>query len=70
MSTFDQDDPMDVYPHRMSAAHARKARRIGKGNESRGVRIAVEAFGEQRRGERRKETGDRRKAKKVKWWEE
>jgi len=44
MTDFKQDGPMDVYPHRMAAAHARKARKIGGGNESKGVRIAIEKF--------------------------
>lgn len=33
---------MDVYPHRMGAKHARQARKIGEGNESAGVRLAIE----------------------------
>lgn len=41
---FEQNSPLDVYPHRMAAAHARKARKIGQGNESKGVRIAIEKF--------------------------
>lgn len=44
ISTSIKTAPMDVYPHRMTAAHARKARKIGKGNESKGVRMAVERF--------------------------
>lgn len=39
---YDQDAAWDVYPVRMSAAHARQARAIGKGNFSEGVRSAVE----------------------------
>ena len=34
--------PMDVYPVRLTARQARCARRIGEGNLSAGVRIAIE----------------------------
>jgi hypothetical protein len=64
MNSFDQDGPMDVYPHRLRAAHSRKARRIGKGNQSEGVRIALEKFNEddyQVAKDRRVNIGDRRK---------
>lgn len=33
---------MDVYPVRMTAAHARRARKVGNGNLSEGVRQALE----------------------------
>jgi hypothetical protein len=42
MTDFKQDAPMDVYPIRITAAHARKARKAGKGNLSRGIRQAIE----------------------------
>lgn len=41
-NSYKQEDPMNVYPHRMGARHARHARRIGEGNESAGVRWAIE----------------------------
>lgn len=34
---------MDIYPVRLAAAHAIAARRIGAGNLSDGVRLALEA---------------------------
>ena len=37
-----QDAPMDTYYNRLTAWHARKARKIGEGNLSKGVRIAIE----------------------------
>lgn len=56
----EQDAPMDNYPVRMTAAHARRARRIGQGNLSEGVRRALETVdGEPL--ERRGPVGDRRK---------
>lgn len=42
-SKLRQDAPMSVYPVRLTAAHAIAARRIGAGNLSDGVRMAVEA---------------------------
>ena len=37
---------MDVYPIRMTAAHARKARKAGNGNLSEGTRMAIEKLEE------------------------
>lgn len=37
-----QDAAMDVYPVRMTAAHARLARKKGDGNLSEGVRALIE----------------------------
>lgn len=59
-----QDTGMDVYPVRMTAAHARKARHIGKGNLSEGVRNAVEKAEPDPVIERRKGPADRRRKKK------
>lgn len=39
---YAQDAPMDVYPARMTAKHARQARDIGNTNFSEGVRTAIE----------------------------
>jgi len=39
----EQEQAMDRYDVRMTAAHARRARKIGKGNLSDGVRQAIEA---------------------------
>jgi hypothetical protein len=44
MSKFRQAFPMDIYSFKMTSAHAVKARLIGKGNQSEGVRIAIEEF--------------------------
>jgi hypothetical protein len=56
----EQDAPMDTYPVRMTAAHARHARKKGEGNLSQGVRRAIEeAEGEV--VERRAGPKDRRK---------
>lgn len=38
----EQDAPMDKYDIRMTAAHARHARRKGSGNLARGVRKLIE----------------------------
>ena len=40
----DQDAAMDNYNARLSAWHARMARKIGEGNLSEGVRKAIEYF--------------------------
>jgi len=40
----DQDDPLDNYNARLSAWHARMARKIGEGNLSGGIRKAIEYF--------------------------
>lgn len=37
------EDPMDVYTVRLTATHARKARRIGAGNLGQGLRDALDA---------------------------
>ena len=54
---------MDVYPHRLTAAHARHLRKVGSGNESEGVRILIErdmlGFSERRSG-----PADRRRKRK------
>jgi hypothetical protein len=59
----EQEARMDVYPHRMTAAHARHLRKVGKGNESEGVRVLIEkdmqGFVEKRKG-----PADRRSKKK------
>lgn len=55
----EQDAPMDSYPVRMTAAHARRARRIGAGNLSEGVRVALEQADSP--AERRRGVADRRK---------
>jgi hypothetical protein len=39
-----QRDSMDVYTMRLTSWHARMARRLGQGNLSRGVRLAIERF--------------------------
>lgn len=39
---LEQDAPMDKYDVRMTAAHARHARRRGSGNLARGVRKLIE----------------------------
>jgi hypothetical protein len=39
-----QDTPMDAYSVRMTAWHARRARKIGKGNLAEGVRRLIEAW--------------------------
>jgi len=39
-----QDDPMNNYTARLTAWHARLARRLGDGNLSAGLRLAVESF--------------------------
>ena len=53
---------MDTYSHKLNAAHAIKARKIGKGNESLGVRIALERFNlDEEKKERRINDKDRRK---------
>lgn len=56
----EQDVPMDTYPVRMTAAHARHARRKGEGNLSQGVRLAIEET-EGEREERRTGPKDRRR---------
>jgi len=49
---------MDVYPVRMTAAHAIEARKLGKGNLSEGVRMLIEqekaGFIERRSGKDRR----------------
>jgi len=37
-----QDVPMDAYSVRLTAWHARQARRIGNGEVSEGIRAAIE----------------------------
>jgi len=37
-----QEDPMEIYSVRLTAWHARHARRLGMGNLGRGIRIAIE----------------------------
>lgn len=37
-----QREPMDAYAVRLTAWHARMARRLGQGNLSRGIRITIE----------------------------
>ena len=37
------DDPMCGYNVRLTAAHARKARKLGDGNMGEGIRLAIEA---------------------------
>lgn len=39
---IEQEAPMDVYPVRMTAKHARMARKLGEGNLSQGMRVALE----------------------------
>jgi len=39
-----QDSPMTNYTARITAWHARMARRIGAGNLSEGVRLAIEDY--------------------------
>jgi wobble nucleotide-excising tRNase len=38
---YQQDAPMDMYPCRMTAKHARHARSLGEGNLSEGIRTAI-----------------------------
>lgn len=40
---YQQDVPMDMYPVRLTARHARHARFLGGGNLSEGVRKAIAA---------------------------
>jgi hypothetical protein len=42
MSLFNQENPMDGYQVRLTARHAREARRIGGGNMGMGIRTAIE----------------------------
>ena len=42
----DQDSAMDVYSCRLTAWHARKARRVGGGNLAEGIRKLIEDFKE------------------------
>lgn len=42
MLYWDQDSALDVYSVRMTAKHARLARRIGDGNLSKGIRECIE----------------------------
>jgi hypothetical protein len=47
-----QEEAMDVYGVRLPCWHARMARRLGLGNLSRGIRIAIEkAMGEKPGGD-------------------
>jgi hypothetical protein len=39
---YEQEAPMDVYNNRLTARHARHARKIGDGDFSEGMRRAVE----------------------------
>ncbi len=64
MPNFKQDAPMDVYPVRMTAEHAVKARVLGDGNMSEGVRLAIAACTEVIKNEMRKGLLDRRKKKR------
>lgn len=50
---------MDSYPVRMTGAHARRARQLGGGNMSAGVRLALEVTAAPE--ERRRGPADRRK---------
>ena len=59
----EQEAPMDVYAHRLTAKHARVLREIGKGNESEGVRELVERY-LATFVERRKGPADRRTKKR------
>jgi len=56
----EQEAPMDSYPVRMTGAHARRARQLGEGNMSAGVRLALEVTGAPE--ERRRGPADRRKS--------
>gem|GEM_PF-6743873 len=38
----DQENPMDAYQARMTAWHARQARKLGEGNLSAGIRFCIE----------------------------
>lgn len=60
----EQDVGMDVYPVRMTAAHARKARQLGQGNLSEGVRLALEQAIPAAPVERRRGPTERRKIRK------
>lgn len=60
MTNFKQDAPMDVYPIRMTAAHARRARKIGQGNLSKGVRKSIEDEPEQSQSDLRQTDTQRR----------
>ncbi len=57
----EQESAMDVYPVRMTAAHARKARKQGAGNLSEGVRQAIESLDRPTQEERRQGPRDRRR---------
>jgi hypothetical protein len=57
----EQDEGMAVYPVRMTAAHARHARKKGAGNVSEGVRKLIEEEADGGRIERRTGPADRRK---------
>lgn len=59
----EQEAGMDVHVHRMTAAHARIARKLGGGNESEGVRLALERADQDAPAERRKGPAERRKWK-------
>ena len=54
---------MDVYPIRMTAAHARKARKLGKGNLSKGVRDMIEKADAEQQANPHPVEVDRRKPK-------
>jgi hypothetical protein len=58
----EQDGPMDVFSVRMTAAHARRARKLGNGNISEGVRMRLED--EQEFKNRRVGAADRRKKRR------
>ena len=59
-----QETAMDVYPVRMTAAHARIARKLGGGNMAEGVRLALEKAGEMSPAERRQGPPERRGLKR------
>ena len=44
MTDFNQEAPMDSYPVRITAAHARLARKFGDGNLSLGIRDMIECL--------------------------
>lgn len=54
---------MDAYTYRLTAAHARHFRKVGKGNGSEGARILAEKDMQTLPEERRKGSADRRKLK-------
>lgn len=59
----EQEAAMDAYTYRLTAAHARHFRKVGKGNGSEGARILAEKDMQTLPEERRKGSADRRKLK-------